>query len=129
MAQNRNVFIDTKEAPDVLAKELATVLQIKLQPVTDNPHIFYRFAGEKKWLTLGDHFLENDRDLNFEDFAYQIEVGAKGIHDWQEREQVRDEFACLIFDQLKNLGKYRLMLVDDVQVKLAEFLPSPEMLP
>ena len=100
--------------------------QIRLRPVHDNEFILYEYSDNNRWFTIGRHALENDRGLPFEDYCYQIEVGAFNLWDWQERQRVCRDFARHIFDKLKATQKDNLMLVDGVQVKLDEFYPSPE---
>jgi hypothetical protein len=51
-------------------------------------------------------------------------VWAIGTKDHCERNRVQMELARRLMDTLKNQGKYRLMLVDDVQRKLEEFIPG-----
>jgi hypothetical protein len=69
----------------------------------------FRLRVDSCTITIGTHSLENDRDLNFEDYPFQIEV------EGSEAEARR------IFELLRSTLKYSLLLVRDVQEKLDEF--------
>jgi hypothetical protein len=70
-------------------------------------------------LDLGTHDFENDRDMLFEEYPYVITVRKIGRNaDFQAAAARR------VFDTLKAIGRYRLLLVSDLQSKLDEFDPQ-----
>ena len=64
-----------------------------------------------------------DSDLDFEIYEYILRVNPGLVHPKEKYEQ-QDKAARSIFEKLKATGKYRLMLIDDVQVKMDEFSPD-----
>jgi hypothetical protein len=128
MARYLNIFVDSMSEPEAFAGELESILGLPLTKVTDNEFIFYEYKDDLRWFDFGFHEQENDRDLRFEDYRYQIQVGSRRIGDWQVYEKVKEDFAREIYEKLKASHKYRLMLTDDVQIKLDEFAPTPQTL-
>jgi hypothetical protein len=70
-------------------------------------------------LDLGTHDFDNDRDMLFEEYPYVITVRKIG-HD----ADFQTAAARRVFDALKATGRYRLLLVSDLQSKLDEFGPQ-----
>ncbi len=126
MSRYISVFVDSELTPEAFSHDLAAILGVHLQDVVGEEFIFYEFADDRRWFNVGNHTLENDDDLPFEEYRYQIEVGTHGIYDAEKREQVMLDFAREIYEKLKATHKYRLLLVDDVQIKLDEFVPAPQ---
>ncbi|HMN29523.1 MAG TPA: hypothetical protein PKE45_15340, partial [Caldilineaceae bacterium] len=73
-------------------------------------------------LSLGVHEFENDEDLNFEAYLYEIELWVFNVYAAKEREQHLADGAA-VYQALRATEKYPLLLVDDLQVKLAEYSP------
>lgn len=53
-----------------------------------------------------------------------MEVEVFGIYDLEERQRYAREMGWFIFEKLRELQNYRLMLIDNLQIKLAEFTPD-----
>ncbi len=123
MARTLDIFIASDILVETLRKEITSILNIKLQPRSDGAETFFEFRDAQVVLTLGTHDLENDRDIHFEDYRYQLSVRARNIKNEVQRRKWCEEFAYSAYRKLKATGKYRLMLVDDIQVKLAAFSP------
>jgi hypothetical protein len=70
-------------------------------------------------LDLGTHDFENDRDMLFEEYPYVITVRKIG-----RNAEFQTAAARRAFDALKAAGRYRLLLVSDLQSKLDEFDPQ-----
>ncbi len=123
MARYINVFVDTQESPSDFASSLESILGIQLQKVNREP-IYYEYSdGNSRSFDFGEHYLENETDLNFEDYKYQIEIGTFNTSSHEEKRKLGLEFAQQLFDALKKSGKYRVMLVDSIDIKLDEFSP------
>lgn len=131
MSWSLNLLIDGPASLDVLAGELNSLLAISLRQEEtregtevacyNNEFIDYH---EYFFLSLVDeHGLENDRDMNFEDFAYELNISRKNSNAPRIAEQKCFEFAMLAFDALKRTGKYRLMLTENVQSRIDYFDP------
>jgi len=70
-------------------------------------------------LDLGTHDFENDRDMAFEEFPYVITVRKVG-----QDADFQLAAARRIVDALKATGRYRLLLVAELQRTLDEFSPQ-----
>jgi hypothetical protein len=125
MSQSLDIFVDTDEPLVALVHELESLLGVQFRLRTRQDETWYESATPHLVLTVGEHEFENDRDLNFEDYRYAISlrpIHYKTIAEWN---QVRNDAAQRVFQALKATNKHCLMLVDDVQVKLAEYSPLP----
>jgi len=131
MSWSLNLLIDGPASLDALARELNLLLVIALgqeerHEGTKAAYSNNEFTDNREYFFLSlvdEHGLENDRDMNFEDFAYELNITRKNSCDPNMAEQKCFEFARLAFDTLKKTGKYRLMLTENVQSKLDSFDP------
>ena len=71
-----------------------------------------------------DHELENDHGINFEDYRYELNVRPYRTTDWERDQRAGYELAARLFEQLKATGRYRLMLVEELQKRLQVFDPQ-----
>jgi hypothetical protein len=79
----------------------------------------YLYSSPGLALDLGTHDFDNDRDMLFEQYPYVITVRKVG------RDPAFQEAAARrLFDALKATGRYRVLLVSDLQTKLDEFDPQ-----
>lgn len=82
---------------------------------------YHAWDGKAVFVALqGGHDLETDKDMNFEDYQYQISIEG-ATNDAEVREQSLYDFAYTVFQKLRGLKKYNLMMTDDLQKKIAEF--------
>jgi hypothetical protein len=130
MTWSINLFIDTPVSIDDLSKELDLLLGISLSKDRSDinstlPGDMYTYSQHYCFLTLvNEHGLENDRDMNFEDFAYELDVSVlTGQHPELSRQKCL-EFASAAFNKLKETRKYKLMLTMDVQSRIDYFDPD-----
>jgi len=90
--------------------------------------LLYVYSDSKNHYGLSirrQNYLINDDDLNFEDYDYEIRCYAEEIeNNLSEELRIADEFARIIFNRLKSMNQFRLMLVDDIDEKLDEFYPK-----
>ena len=126
MSQSMDIFVDADEPLTTFVLELESLLAVKFQLCSREDEIWYEVNSPKLVLTVGEHEFENDGGLNFEDYRYNIALWPINYKTEEEWAQIRNEAAQRIFQQLKATQKYSLILVDDVQVKLAEFSPQPD---
>jgi hypothetical protein len=124
MSQSLDIFVNSDELLVTLVQELESLLGIQFQLRSRQDESWYEAATPNLVLTLGEHEFENDRELNFEDYRYAISLRPIRYKTEVQWHQIRNEAAQRIFQALKAMNKYHLMLVDDVQVKLAEFHPT-----
>ncbi len=121
------IFVDSGESPEAFAKSLEKLSGLTLETTDDGDNLYKYSDHEHRWFTVGYHPFENDGDLHFEEYLYCIEIGIFDVYDWQERQQMLIEFARNLFDKLKASQKYHLLLVDNLQIKLDEFIPIHQM--
>ena len=121
MARSMDIFVEADVPIQVFVKEVEMLLGIKLQRISDGEDVYYEFQNSPIIVTVGTHEFVNDRDMNFEDYRYHLSVWGIHIGDGAAPQKSRDEFACFIFHKLKASQRYRLMLVEDIQMKLEVF--------
>jgi hypothetical protein len=119
-----NILADSDKSLDDFVKEVRSVLGFDFQRVIDQDRIYYKFCSPNVCVYVEKNDYENDGEINFQDYVYDIEVEVFDIHDLKERERHAKEMGWFIFEKLRESQGYRLMLVDNLQVKLAEFTPD-----
>ncbi|MCH8291886.1 hypothetical protein IH992_12395 [Candidatus Poribacteria bacterium] len=124
MPKNVDIFVGSEAPIKTFVKEMETLLGIKLHAISDGEEIFYEFRDPQIVLTVGTHDFVNDRDMNFEDYRYDLSVRALNVSTEEHRKKWRDKFVRFVFQKLKASHKYQLMLVEDIQVKLEAFCPK-----
>ena len=70
---------------DVLSRELGECLNISLNKVEEDRDLVYGFDDKRYcFVTLRRNIgLDNDRDMNLEDFAYEMKIQARRVSDWE----------------------------------------------
>ena len=124
MARSMDIFVKSEAPIKIFVKEIETLLRIKLQGVFDAEEVYHEFQNAHIIFTVGTHDLVNDREMNFEDYHYHLSVWAPNIGAEANPRKWRNEFAQFVFQKLKKSQRSRLMLVEDVQVKLETSCPT-----
>jgi hypothetical protein len=124
MAESMNVFVSSDLPLAAFVKEMAPLLELCFEPAGDQQETWYEARSAQGKLTIGAHELENDRELKFEDFNYDIAFWVNRNLSESSVEQVRQSEGRKIFGAIKQTNKYALMLVDDLQRKLDEYRPK-----
>ena len=121
MSDSANIFVKSCTDLENFVRELEILTGVKLLHYTDQYSEWYGFLDQSVRITLHKHELDNDTDMNFEDYPYQIEVW--GIDDMNpvERARRRESYALSLFDKLKSLQKYDLVMWDNLETKLEEY--------
>lgn len=127
MAHSVNIFVASALPLEGFVKELERLLEIELSRFTSEEDIWYEGKAPNIFLDVLEHDLENDRDLLFENYRQQISVAADYPWDPRAREKARNDYAYWVFRKLKALGKYNLLMTDNVSRKLEEFHPTKQM--
>jgi hypothetical protein len=128
MAKSIDIFVDSCAPLEDFVNELESLLGITFQRVYDNGETWHEFKDQHIVLTVGTHEYENSHNMNFQDYHYDIEVRALNIQTEEERKKWRDDFAHSVFKKLKETNNYRLMMIENLGVKLEEFDPKPPLL-
>ncbi|CAC5340977.1 MULTISPECIES: hypothetical protein [Planktothrix] len=123
MSRTLDIFVDFPQEIEYLIKELELILALKFELVSDGIDNWYEFRNSTITLTIGKHDFENDHDIKFEEYPYNLSIRSRNISNEFERKKWCDDFASYVFQKLKSTERYRLMLVDDLQVQLEEFVP------
>ena len=123
MSRTLDIFVDFPQKIEYLIKELELILALKFELISDGTDNWYEFSNSTITLTVGKHDFENDQDINFEEYPYNLSIRSRNISNEFERKKWCDDFASYVFQKLKSTERYRLMLVDDLQVQLEEFVP------
>ena len=123
MSRTLDIFLEFPQEIEQLVKELEFILAIKFDLFSDGTDNWYEFRNSTISLTLGKHDFENDRNIKFEEYPYNLSIRALNISNELERQKWCDDLASYVFQKLKATERYRLMLVDDLQVQLEEFAP------
>ncbi len=123
MSRTLDIFLGFPQGLEHLIKELEFILALKFELISDGTDNWYEFHNSTITLTVGKHDFENDRDIKFEEYPYNLSIRALNISNEFDRQKWCDDFASYVFQKLKTTESYRLMLVDDLQVKLEEFAP------
>ncbi len=123
MADNVGVFIQTDKSLEKLAEEVGCLLELKFEHQKDDYDEWYAVRTGEGLYDIGVHGLDNDRDMNFEDYQYEVRFWENTDNSPEERERLQKVVGRKIFERLKSTKKYPLMLVFDVQHKLDEYHP------
>ncbi|HBW57162.1 MAG TPA: hypothetical protein DEF27_04910 [Oscillatoriales bacterium UBA8482] len=123
MSRTLDIFVDFPQEIDHLIKELELILALKFELVSDGTDNWYEFRNSTITLTIGKHDFENDQDIKFEEYPYNLSIRSLNISTEFYRQNWCNDFASYVFQKLKATERYRLMLVDDLQVQLEKFVP------
>lgn len=124
MARDLDIFVNSDLEIKNFLQEMQAILDISLSPISDEPWTYYEYWDPPLYLTVREHTLENNLGIEFEDCKYVIGVSAVRIYKADERIRLQDELGEMVFDKLKVTKKYKLLLVDDLQHKGAEYDPD-----
>jgi hypothetical protein len=119
-----SIFIDCQKPLKALVPQLETLLSFSFKEVKTDPEPFFEARTPDSVIAVGRDDYDNDRDLNFKHYTYEIEFRPIRDKRLSVHESRTWSHAQQIFHQLKSELKCDMMLVDDLQKKLGEFHPS-----
>ncbi|HEX8220785.1 MAG TPA: hypothetical protein VF914_16460 [Chloroflexia bacterium] len=125
MSRSTDIFIDADMTLSALASELGTILGLKLYRMSNEHETWYEYKVPAFLLQLGEHAFGADQGLNFQEYRYHISIYPVVLEQRTEEDWLnwRETQATSVFEKLKSTGKYKLMMVDDLQVLLAQHDP------
>jgi len=125
MAESWYVFLAASDPLEQIVDHIAAVMRVPFHPCTPADAHCYEARTPSTHITIfGDHGFENDRDMPFEDYPYAIEIRALRDRHLATNVKQTEQWATRLFEQLKAMDRYSLLLVWDVQQKLQEHHPS-----
>lgn len=124
MASYQSIFIKTDEAEEVFISYLENLLGVKFTSSINGygTGLLYYSLYEDFGIDVGIHELEGNRDLKFKEYAYKLTIIIKESHS-KEINVARAEKAQRLYQRPCDTNRYGLMLVEDIQYKLAEYHP------
>jgi hypothetical protein len=124
MSSTIGVFVSTNIKLEEFAEDLATILKLSFEFQKDEYEEWFAFRDKRGLFTVGTHDYDNDRDMFFENYKYEIAFWENTDNSPEERERLQNEVGRMLFEKLKETKKYPIILVFDVQKKLDEFNPQ-----
>jgi hypothetical protein len=125
MSWSVQIFVDRASSLEAFAGHLTQLLRIQLEPTHDDRGLAYEYLTPDYLLRVyADHGILNDRDMNFEDYAYELSLFRLNTTDHERSQITTLDFAWFTFTQLRKTRRYPLMLVENLQTKLASFNPD-----
>ncbi len=128
-----NIYIVSSQSIEEFAQTIDDTLGIKLLPVSEqkglhNPtfwvYCFYDNTSPMRVLITDDIYEVTDGDMDFPNYNYRLLVGVHGISAYDEVKMLTPSFARHVFDKLKMLDRYRMMLVRDVDTLIEKHDPA-----
>jgi len=112
-------YFNSDKSLDQLQSEINSWLGCDLAPyATDPEDLFARFLGME--FSLGTHSLDNDRDLDFESFRYEIGIRIP-VPDWEVRDLAISAMVLVILILYRRLNISAGIFVFDVQKLLGRY--------
>jgi len=125
MSWSVDLFIDAHESLPQLVRDVEAACNVKFTRLCADTGERYEYRDPLGVVCLWDeHELENDRGLNFEDYRYEMNVRPYRTTDWARDQRAAYELTARLFERLKTTGRYRLLLVEELQKRLQEFDPQ-----
>ena len=124
MSRKFHIFVDTKLDQAEFTKEFTLISGLILNHKPDEYGGRYETQQPEFLLDLSTHDFDNDRNLNFEAYRYDVRLIPFGITSDQEWSNFLAKVVRPLYLKMKAAGDFSLMLVDDLQAKLEEFNPQ-----
>jgi len=113
MSIDLDLFIAAESSLSETASELQNALNVPFEPSQDGTgSSAFKALRNGVTLTLMVHDLETDRNLDFENYRYQL------AFQFPDTRESAKEYAIEVFDVLSEKTSCRLLLSEDVQVEL-----------
>ena len=123
MSRSIKIFIDSSLPLERLAEDLKLVLHLDFQQRQDRDETYFEAVGAPAYMTFGTHDFENDGDLHFQNYRFDLSIEAPYPPEGEESPTSEEVLSRRIYDVLRASGRYRIMLVDNLQSKIEQFSP------
>ena len=116
-----SIFAACAEPIEQFVSQVEAVLSIPFKRVTSSDPTVFEARTEDSVITASRHDFVDDRDLNFEDYTYELQFRPLRDQHYALHERETFSYVKTAFDKLKSTLRSNLMLVDDLQHKLDEY--------
>jgi hypothetical protein len=125
MSWSVDLFVDAHDPMPQFVRDIESACDVKFTQLCSDAAERYEYRDALGVVGLwDDHGLENDRGINFEAYRYELNVRPYRTTDWERDQRAGYELAARLFEQLQATGRYRLMLVEELQKRLQVFDPQ-----
>ena len=122
MSWTMHILVDVEQPLDQFTRDLESILGIALRRKSDEHDTWYELDDDDFLLTVGEHAYENDGDLRFEDYKYDITLQPHRRPNYQAViERWRSATGHEFFDKLKAPERYSLLMTENLDGKVAEY--------
>jgi hypothetical protein len=119
MSSSIQVFIDTSISLNQLVEELSVILNLEFEFQKDEFEEWFFFRDKRGLFTFGTHDYENDRNMFFENYKYEISFWENPDNSAVETELSQSEAGRMLFDKIKETQKYPIDLMRNKFVVIA----------
>lgn len=123
MSRTLQIMIDSADALEEVAERVGSLLRLSMTPRSEDGTTWYEGANPSMGIRLDEHSLENDDDLNWEDYRYMLDIDP---YNWRTDDDWRrwiDSHGRSAFETLERMH-VPLMMVDNVERKVSEYVPG-----
>jgi hypothetical protein len=129
MSWNVNLFVRGAASLAELVSQIERTTSFVFDVEHHGEETWFEYRDATVLITIGDHELSNDRDLTFEDYPFQIAFSSMINSDPVGGKRTCLDIARRLFETLQATEDYDLLLVENLQVKIASYkayrMPSP----
>jgi hypothetical protein len=113
-----SIFIEHPQPVAKLATLLEPILAVRFKHFTNDNPGFFEARTNDSIIVLSTHDYDNDRDLNFEDYSYELQFRPIRDELFKQRELAALSRAKNAFADIRQILNPNMILVDDLQRKL-----------
>lgn len=113
-----NIFVKTSDSIDLVASEVGAALGVALARVEADGEVYFEAANDIETISIFANDYEDLPGLPLS--QYQVDVEVIGYYD----DARRLRRARALFDALRRLKRYPLLLADNAERKLDEYEPT-----
>ena len=122
-----SIFVDRPDPVEQLVARVEPVLSVQFQRPANGSDARFEARTADAVITIDRHEFENDRDLTFEDYSYEIEFRPLRDQFYSLHEARTQAYAREVFVGLQTVLNCSMMLVNNLQRKVAEFTPPADL--
>ena len=122
MIYTLDLFLNYKGDIDDIADEISKLFGIRLTKKNDEFGEKYSFNFmEIEFVLYGDHELEDERNIIFSDYKYQIQINKlRSGMDYETYNVMYEKTAMFLMEKLSRTFNVNAMLVDNLQVLVSK---------